>query len=66
MRIDEAVKQALEEGKCLTNSEFPNVKLQPLSIDEPFIIMDRDGSNPVEYWEVVAADILSDTWEVVD
>lgn len=45
MKIDEAVKQALEQNKCIMEKDYPYVKMLPVE-GMPLIIMKSDGSNP--------------------
>lgn len=65
MNIIEATRKALDEKKCIYNTEFPSVKMQP-DLYIPFDIMKSDGTDRVQCWNPSGEDILSDKWEVCD
>lgn len=65
MNIIEATRKALNEEKCIVNTKYPDVKMQP-DLSMPFDIMKPDGSNRVRCWNPTGEDILSDNWEICD
>lgn len=66
MKIDETVKQALEQEKCIARIDCQNVKMCPTCEAMPLTIMMHDGSNPCKNWNPTAEDLISDKWIVVD
>lgn len=65
MNIIEATRKALDEEKCIINTQYPDVKMQP-NLSIPFDIMRQDGSNRVRCWNPTGEDFLSDDWEICD
>lgn len=65
MKIDMAVRLALEQNKCIADKEFPAVKMKPIK-GMPFVIMMSDGSRPCNNWNPTAEDLMRDCWIVVD
>ena len=68
MKIDEAVKIALETGKCITLPEWEeNAKIRPTNDKGNCIVMDADGSHPSEYgWQPTAAQLMRDDWIITE
>ena len=65
MNIIEATEKALEEHKCIYQTDYPDVKMEP-DLCLPFDIMMKDGSKRTHCWNPTGGDILSDDWEICD
>lgn len=67
MKIGEAVKQALDEGKCITRDAYLDiVKMWPISKGTPLTIMMADGSLPCKNWNPTAEDLMAEDWILVN
>lgn len=65
MNIQKAVKQALKLGKCISNKEFPYVKLVPHN-GLPFGVCDLNGGKQYDNWNPTPKELLSNKWFLVD
>lgn len=68
MHIHEAVKQALDNDKCIKlKGEFFRTKIKPTNTYECcLIIPERNDRKSGVRWNPTALDLTSDEWEVVD
>lgn len=67
MKIGEAVKQALDEGKCITRDAYLDiVKVWPENRVMTLTIMMADGSHPCKNWNPTVEDLMAEDWILVD
>lgn len=68
MHIQEATRQAMDEGRYIITPEWVHaMKIKPTNGTGRCIAMKADGSNPSKYgWQPSADDLIRDDWMVVD
>ena len=68
IQIHEAVKNAIENDRCITLPEFLGAsKIKPTNGPGHCIVMRADGSDPSKYgWQPSAQELLRSDWEIVD
>lgn len=68
MNICEAIKKAMETGKCIATAYMiGEAKIKPTDTIHNCIVMRADGSHPSRYgWQPSAEDLTREDWELVD
>lgn len=70
MKIDEAVRIALETGRGMATPDFEylgDVKIKPEDSMLPMNLMDADGRWLTKYgWQPSPEDLMRDDWIIVD
>lgn len=64
MKIHEAVKEAVEKGKCMTTENADGVKIQPTNSPARCILRTREQSGIG--WQPGERDLLDETWAVTE
>ena len=68
MKISEAAKKAIVEGKYIARKGSPfleMVKIKPTNTPDCCVLY-SEGKAPCRGWEPQAEDLTSDCWDVVD